>query len=184
MCTLRPIPVIAALVLATTVAACAHRPSVKPGLAVAGTALAVAGTALAISSLTESGKDSDGDGRDEFPDHELSCTLLISNCFLGTVLGGSIATGGVTLVMLSLVNNEPPTPLTPIASVGSFDPATNDHVLPLLYTNSQTLQFAKQARRHAEGGRCDLARASAMQVKARDPSYFEAMIAHRTLAPC
>ena len=186
---MRLLPALAAFAFTSaTAVACANRPSVRPAMAAAGAALAIAGTAVALSAQLGEGEDTDGDGIDEFPDHELSCAFFLGTCFLETAVGATLASWGIGMLAVSVTTSEPLPPLTPFGAASPSPMAdvtpSSQRPIPLLHADRQTVQLAKQARGHAMGGRCELARMAAMQVKARDPAYFNAMVQSGVVAGC
>ena len=158
---------------------------------VGGTAAAIAGGAL-FMELKSPGDDSDGNGVDDFPENDIACA--IGGCLLaiGLVAAG-LATAGAGVAVLARGDDPPPPPLLPlpVTPPPSGPPGETAEIdlrlvapLPNVPCDAMTLQFAKQARRAARRGDCDIARMITRRIAERDRQYAAALRTSPALARC
>ena len=131
------------------------------------------------------GVDSDGDGRDEFPDKDLACAL--GGCLTSVLL---MAAGAALMVSggMGLAREE-----YPAAAPQHYAPAPTQHVrpitrialpLPLIACDQETLRLAQQARALTQLGHCDAAHQATALIRKRNLSYYDALVVSPALSSC
>jgi hypothetical protein len=151
---------------------------------ISGAAIAAAGVAVMVSA-SGPGEDTDGDGRDEFPDKAIGCLLL---CPLGITLIG----GGTGLVVAGVLSETEDAPRSPYFAAPPPAPTTAElrvppsvqRPLPELSTDPVTIGLAKQARAAAMAGNCATVREVLVEIERRDARYHAALAASNVVDGC
>lgn len=179
-----PKRIVAAMVAITLLASCAPRSRTGAGVMLAGGAVTALVGAATLADLSGPGEDTDGNGRDDFPENDIACALG------GCALALAIAAVGVVMIIsgaTGLADNRP----EPLPQLGAAPPippqSITPRILPPLPTqecDAETLRLAQQARSLAQLGQCAPAMKVVALLNARDPNYAYALAASAALTPC
>ena len=179
----------ATFVVLTLSASCAPKTRAGAGAMLAGGgALAFIGGAT-LADLSGPGNDSDGNGRDDFPEKDLACAM--GGCALGLV----VLTAGVVMMIsagVKLSESSPEAPpsqlnLKPAAQAAPAFAAIEPRILPplpVVACDAETLRMAQQARALAHRGLCEPAHKVMSLMSQRDPVYASHMKVSAALQPC
>lgn len=154
---------------------------------VGGAGLMIAGGVL-LAPYAGPGEDTDGNGRDDFPEKDLACAF--GGCFPGMgllALGAALATSGAAYLATAPREVPPAPPPLPQETAAPLPGAVDVRLvaaLPDRACDGMTLQLARQTRALVRRGHCDAARLTVSHIRARDPAYAEALVASAAFAGC
>jgi hypothetical protein len=174
----------AAIVSVSLLASCAPKTRAGSGAMLAGGAATVVLGGASLASLKSTGNDTNGNGRDDFPENDIACA--IGGCAIAIAIlaaGVIMMISGATGLADDAATEQPRLNLAPPAP--PF--AINARILPPLPTlqcDAETLRLAQQARALAQLGHCEAAQKLAVLLNARDSEYAAALAGSTALYPC